>query len=98
MLKKGGSAVDAAIASLFCEGVSMPQSCGIGGGFTMVIYTKRSKRVETLIARETAAHTATEDMFNGTAGLSAKGSSKTPLFYTCVNITSHEVLFQGDYR
>lgn len=71
---EGGSAVDAAIASLFCEGVAMPQSCGIGGGFVMVIYNKRNQTVETLIARETAPMAAKEDMFGGDSQVSAKGN------------------------
>ncbi|RZC37317.1 G glu transpept domain containing protein [Asbolus verrucosus] len=73
ILTKGGSAVDAAIASLFCEGVSMPQSMGLGGGFLMTIYIKESGTVATLNARETAPGLATEDMFDGDGSLSSKG-------------------------
>ncbi|RZB39538.1 G glu transpept domain containing protein, partial [Asbolus verrucosus] len=73
ILKKGGSAVDAAIASLFCEGVSLPHCAGLGGGFLMTIYIKESGTVETLNARETAPGLATEDMFDGDESLSTKG-------------------------
>lgn len=57
-----GTAADAAIATLFCEGVTCPQSMGIGGGFLLTIYDRGNDRVETLNARETAPAAATEDM------------------------------------
>ncbi|KAG4074250.1 hypothetical protein HA402_008659 [Bradysia odoriphaga] len=63
ILKKQGSAVDAAIATLFCEGVTCPQSMGLGGGFVATIYTKSDGKVESLTARETAPKAATVDMY-----------------------------------
>lgn len=60
-----GSVADAAIATLFCEGVAVPQSCGLGGGFFLTIYTKATGKVETLNAREIAPIAATADMFVG---------------------------------
>lgn len=54
---------DAAITALLCEGVTCPQSTGLGGGFVMTIFTKQTNKVETLIARDVAPLMATEDMF-----------------------------------
>ncbi|XP_055301023.1 scoloptoxin SSD14-like isoform X2 [Sitodiplosis mosellana] len=66
ILKKGGSVADAAIAALLCEGVTCPQSTGLGGGFVMTIYIKEANKVETLIARDVAPLAATEEMFVNT--------------------------------
>lgn len=63
ILRRNGSAVDAAIATLLCDGVTCPQSTGLGGGFFMTIYTKETGVVETLDAREVAPLASTEDMF-----------------------------------
>ncbi|XP_060662289.1 scoloptoxin SSD14 [Drosophila nasuta] len=63
MLDVGGSAADAAIATMLCEGVMLPHSLGVGGGFVATIYNKATGQIETLIARETAPAAATQDMF-----------------------------------
>ena len=73
VMKRNGTAVDAAIATLFCNGVYSSQSMGIGGGFVMTIYSKDSGKIETLNARETAPGAATENMYNGNAKASEKG-------------------------
>jgi len=63
ILEQGGSAVDAAIAIVLCEGVVLPHSLGVGGGFVATIYSKKTGKVESLIARERAPLRATQDMF-----------------------------------
>lgn len=75
MLRKGGSAADAAIAALFCEGVALPQSMGLGGGFLLTIYIKDTNTVETLNARESAPAAAHKNMYHGNASLSARGNN-----------------------
>lgn len=62
-MEKGGNAVDAAIAALFCDGVSMPQSMGLGGGFLLTIYNRTTGEVSSLNSREIAPGAATVDMF-----------------------------------
>uniref|UniRef100_U5EWG4 Putative gamma-glutamyltransferase n=1 Tax=Corethrella appendiculata TaxID=1370023 RepID=U5EWG4_9DIPT len=65
ILLQNGSAADAAIATLFCDGITCPQSMGLGGGFLLTIYKRSTRKTETLIAREVAPLAATEDMFYG---------------------------------
>ncbi|XP_001607488.2 glutathione hydrolase 1 proenzyme [Nasonia vitripennis] len=63
MLKKGGSAVDAAIATLLCDGVVSLQGLGIGGGFLMTIWDAQEKKAYFLNAREYAPAAAHETIF-----------------------------------
>lgn len=63
ILAKNGSAVDAAIAAQFCNGVVNMHSMGLGGGFLMTIYQRETKTAFTLNAREVAPLKATPDMF-----------------------------------
>lgn len=74
MLQKNGSAVDAAIATLLCDGVTCLQNMGIGGGFFMTIYIKETGEVVTLNARESAPAAAYEDMYKGNSTLSQNGA------------------------
>ena len=73
----GGTAIDAAIAALFCNGVVNSQSMGIGGGFLMTIFLANGTKLA-LVARETAPAAATEDMYvrNKTASTLGIGSIK----------------------
>ena len=64
--------MDATIATLCCNGVISSQSLGIGGGFLMTVYHRKSGKATSIIARETAPAAATEDMFHGNAKLSSE--------------------------
>ncbi|KAH8416851.1 hypothetical protein KR222_009119, partial [Zaprionus bogoriensis] len=78
MLQDGGSAVDAAIATLLCEGIMLPHSMGIGGGFVATIYTRHSRKVETVIARESAPAAAFKEMFVGQTEVTGARAGAVP--------------------
>src|SRR5437870_2269252 len=61
-LKKGGNAIDAAVAAAGVLGVTEPFSCGVGGGGFMVIRTAGGK-VTTIDGRETAPAAMTPTSF-----------------------------------
>ena len=63
ILRHGGSAVDAAIASLLCVGVINFHSTGIGGGGFMVFYNATSKIATSLDYRETAPGRANSSLY-----------------------------------
>ncbi|MFE4259190.1 gamma-glutamyltransferase [Streptomyces sp. NPDC056883] len=63
VLRSGGNAVDAAVATAAALGVTEPYSAGIGGGGYFVYYDARSGRVRTIDGRETAPATATAGLF-----------------------------------
>ncbi len=63
MLRKGGSAVDAAIATQMVLTLVEPESSGIGGGAFLLIYDPRHNKVTSFDGRETAPASATPGMF-----------------------------------
>ncbi|KAJ1360012.1 hypothetical protein KIN20_018872 [Parelaphostrongylus tenuis] len=64
ILKRRGNAIDAAVAAMFCLGVTNPQSSGLGGGFLMTIYNRTSGKCIAIDARESAPAAAHRDMFH----------------------------------
>src|SRR5690606_14612946 len=63
ILRKGGNAVDAAVATAAALGVTEPYSAGIGGGGYFVYYDARSRSVHTIDGRETAPLSADSGLF-----------------------------------
>ncbi|WP_106176958.1 gamma-glutamyltransferase [Prauserella shujinwangii] len=63
VLRRGGNATDAAVATAAALGVTEPYSAGIGGGGFLVHYDARRGVVETIDGRETAPLAMPRDAF-----------------------------------
>lgn len=63
MLRNGGSAVDAALATMLALTVVEPQSSGIGGGGFLLSYDAASDTLSTIDGRETAPARVNEGLF-----------------------------------
>ncbi|EPG67261.1 gamma-glutamyltransferase [Leptospira wolffii] len=61
--RKGGNAVDVAVASSFAVSVTRPQSTGIGGGGFLVLHDAKSKRSYAFDFRERAPNLANRNMY-----------------------------------
>jgi len=63
VLKHGGNAVDAAVATAAALGVTEPYSAGIGGGGFFVYYNARTHKVSTIDGRESGPAAMNTDFF-----------------------------------
>jgi len=63
VMKQGGNAIDAAVATAFALAVTYPQAGNIGGGGFMMIYLAEEERVIAVDYREMAPALAHRDMF-----------------------------------
>ena len=68
ILKKGGNAVDAAVAIQAVLGLVEPQSSGVGGGAFLTYYDAKTHQVTAYSGRETAPAAAGPDFFLGPDG------------------------------
>ncbi|MGH8860125.1 MAG: gamma-glutamyltransferase [Jatrophihabitantaceae bacterium] len=68
VLRHGGNAIDAAVATASALGVTEPFVAGHGGGGFMVIYLARQHRIVTIDGREKCPAKCSADMFRDSAG------------------------------
>src|SRR5262245_31226358 len=68
ILRKGGSAVDAAVAAQLVLGLVEPQSSGIGGGAFLLHWDGDAHKLSALDGRETAPMSAEPRLFLGEDG------------------------------
>lgn len=78
ILKTGGNAVDASVATAFALAVTHPQAGNIGGGGFMVLHTNKGI-TSTIDFREKAPLSATPDMFLDDKGTLINGANHTGL-------------------
>ncbi|MDX2240489.1 MAG: gamma-glutamyltransferase [Leptolyngbyaceae cyanobacterium bins.302] len=68
MLKQGGNAIDAAVATTFAISVVEPQSAGIGGGGFLLLRLGKTGEISALDFRERAPLAATRTLYLDEAG------------------------------
>ncbi|MCH8904684.1 MAG: gamma-glutamyltransferase [Bacteroidetes bacterium] len=78
ILKKGGNAIDATVATAFALAVTYPQAGNIGGG-GFLVFMDSGGEVTTVDFREKAPLLASPDMFLDQEGSLIKGSNHTGL-------------------
>ncbi|MFO1519578.1 MAG: gamma-glutamyltransferase [bacterium] len=80
IFRKGGNAIDAAVAAAFALNVVEPQNSGMGGGGFMMIYLARAKEVVVLDYREVAPAMADEEVFRKQSSQKGEAAAAVPGF------------------
>ena len=75
MLRRGGNAVDAAVATAFAISVVEPIAAGIGGGGFLLLHQAQTGEIKALDFRERAPLRATRDMYLDEQGSAASNAS-----------------------
>ncbi|QYX31895.1 gamma-glutamyltransferase [Sphaerospermopsis torques-reginae] len=75
ILKQGGNAVDAAVATTFAISVVEPFSAGIGGGGFLLFHSQKTGEIKALDFRERAPIKATKNMYLDANGKVIPGAS-----------------------
>ncbi|MFM7230275.1 MAG: gamma-glutamyltransferase [Cyanobacteriota bacterium] len=68
VLRQGGSAVDAAVATAFCLAVTLPQAGNLGGGGFLMVWDPQRRRAHALDFRETAPRRVRPELYLGADG------------------------------
>ena len=76
VLRRGGNAVDAAVAAAFALAVTLPEAGNLGGGGFMVVRDPKTRELWSLDFREKAPLAATPDMYQKLADSGNKEVSK----------------------
>ena len=87
ILNVNGSAVDAAIAAMFCLGVVSMHSSGIGGGGVMLLYNQTLKKATVIDFREIAPATCPLGCIQGQGGRSQERSKLLSMHDFVVNLS-----------
>lgn len=94
-LAAGGSAVDAAVATLFCLGLLHMHNSGIGGGGFMNVYVGDQNKNFIYDFRETAPGVSTRDMFVNASSSTGNILQKIIQKYIVCAIAAHPMLLFG---
>src|SRR5580704_1366076 len=76
VLRRGGNAVDAAVATGLALAVTLPRAGNLGGGGFMLVYLANEKKTTVIDYREAAPADAPRDVFLNEAGEAVRAKSQ----------------------